>query len=272
CALPIYKGSLRVRSARSFVDEIEFLRDSYQYNAFDFWDDTMTMLRPHIENICEEILARDIKIKWYCRARVNTVDKNLLKLMKQSGCIAISYGVESGSNRMLAAINKGITRVQSEEAIRISSELGLMVTAFFILSLPGENISDIDATLDLMKKFRKYHNVRCFYCFSIIYPGTDLEKMAIKEDLLPTDFSWHKPYTFVKNKIVGNDPTLPCYENPYLKIEEIKAHVLKSDSPGLNFKKAVRKISRIRHIADIKDIASFFAKYFLRNRTGKNDF
>jgi len=259
----LHKGSLRVRSAQSFVDELEFLKDSYQYNAFDFWDDTMTMIRSHIENICEEILSRGMKIKWYCRARVNTVDKNLLKLMKQSGCIAISYGVESGSNRMLAAISKGITRVQSEEAVRISSELGFMVTAFFILSLPGENISDIDATLALMKKFRKYRNVRCFYCFSIIYPGTDLEKMAIKEGLLPMDFSWQKPYIFVKNKIVGNNPTLPCYENPYLKLEEIKAYILKSDSPGLNFKRAVRKISRIRHISDIKDIMTFSTKYFL---------
>lgn len=264
----LHRGRLRLRNAHDFVGELDFLRNNYGYQAFYFWDDTFTISRPHAESICDEILSKGMKIKWYTRARVNTVDRGLLQLMKKAGCIALGFGIESGSDKVLATINKGITVAESEEAIRISAELGFIVNAFFIVSLPGEIISDIDATLNLMKKFKKYRNVRNSYCFSIIYPGTDLETIAKKEDALPRDFSWHKPYTFAKNKIVGNDPTLPCYENPYLKIEEIKAHILKSDSPGLNLKKAVRKVSRIRNISDIKEIMNFSAKYFLHKRTG----
>ena len=165
------KTTLRLRSPVKFVDEVEFLKKEYGYRAFDFWDDTLTMSRPHIEHICKEILERNLDIKWFARARVNTVDKELLCLMRQAGCQEIAYGIESGSDRVLAVINKGISVRQSEEAVRNSAEIGLRVSAYFIVSLPGETIEDVRLTAGLMNQFKKYTNVHNYYCFSIIYPG-----------------------------------------------------------------------------------------------------
>lgn len=260
------KGPLRLRSPKDFVDELEFLKTNYGYRAFNFWDDTLTMSRPHVEHICEEILRRDLNINWFARARVNTVDRAILKLMKDSGCTAIAYGVESGSNKTLATINKGITVQQSDEAVGISSELGFIVSAYFIVSLPKETLDDIDATARLIKKFKSLHNVNCYYCFAIIYPGTDLEKYSKNENLLSGEFSWYKPCYFEKNKIVGNDPLLPCYEGTLLKLEEIKAKMLKSDSLISNLNKAVQRVSKINSFSEIKRMMHLSFRYISRKK------
>jgi len=239
------KNFLRLREPNKFVDEIEFLKNKYGYRAFDFWDDTLTMSRMHIERICEEILRRGLDIKWFARARVNTVDAGILSLMKRAGCIAISYGVESGSERILKVVNKGTNVAQAEEAVRISAELGFIVSAYFIVSLPNETLSDIDATLALMKQFSKYKNVHNYYCFVMIYPGTDLEKMAVKAALMPDGFSWYKPYFSPRNLVIGNDPAIPCYENRNLKLQQIKSHIIRS-TPLMNvLKSAAKRVIRI---------------------------
>ncbi len=265
------KGVLRLRQPKSFVNEIEFLKNNYGYRAFDFWDDTLTMSRCHIENICDEILKRGLKIKWFARARVNTVDRDLLGLMKRAGCITIAYGVESGSERTLAAIHKNITVSQSEEAVRISAELGFIVSAYFIVSLPGETIKDIDLTAELIYKFKKYPNVHTYYCFSIIYPGTELEQLAKLNGVLPNDFSWYKPFTFKKNKIVGNDPALPCYEDKRLSMQEIKARMIKSDPLVFTFKKIIKKIFKIRSFSEVKDMAYFYLRHLFHQLNGKKE-
>ena len=255
------KTTLRLRSPVKFVDEIEFLKKEYGYRAFDFWDDTLTMSRPHIDNICKELLKRDLDIKWFARARVNTVDNALLRLMKDAGCQEIAYGVESGSDRILAAIHKGISVRQSEEAVRSSAELGLRVSAYFIVSLPGETIEDIKLTAGLIKQFKRYPNVHSYYCFSIIYPGTDLERTAREEGVIPEGFSWYKPCLFERNRIAGNDTTLPCYESRELRMEQIKAVMLQSDSSTSVLKKALRRLLKIRSLREIKDMATFGFKH-----------
>jgi len=106
------KGILRLRDPIKFVDEIEFLGNKYGLKGFDFWDDTLTISKEHVKRICNEILKRGLDIKWYARARVDTVDKEMLELMWKAGCIKISYGVESGSPRIIKIIRKNINSEQ----------------------------------------------------------------------------------------------------------------------------------------------------------------
>ena len=106
CNAAFGQGKLRLRSPEKFVDEIEYLHKNFGFEGFDFWDDTMTISQEHVHKICSEIKRRNLAIKWYARARVNTVTKELLQEMYEAGCIRISYGVESGSERVLKLIKK----------------------------------------------------------------------------------------------------------------------------------------------------------------------
>lgn len=99
-------NTLRLHSPKNFVDGVEFLHKEYNYQSFDFWDDTITLVREHILDICQEIINRGLDIVWYARARVDTVDEEMLKTMKKAGCRIISFGVESGSKNILKNIKK----------------------------------------------------------------------------------------------------------------------------------------------------------------------
>lgn len=254
------KATLRLRNPKKFVDEIEFLINEYGYNAFDFWDDTLTMVKNHITDICNEIINRRLNIKWFARARVNTVDREILKLMKDAGCVAIAYGIESGSEKILKSIKKGINTKQAREAVKISSEIGFKISNYFIVSMPGETIADIDMTLDMMDEFEKNTNVSNYYCFAMIYPGTGLEEIEKNQNL--HNFSWYGPYYSSKNKSVGNDPSIPCFEQKGLAIEDIKIHILKRKKFQSKIKKAMQKLSKIRSLRDLAEFLSLTLKYF----------
>ena len=114
-----WKKLFRYHSPKRFIDEVEFLYNTYGYRGFDFWDDTITVVRDYIKEACEEILRRRLDIVWYARARVNTVDREILTLMKKAGCRVISFGVESGSPRILKTIQKGITIEQVKSATKL---------------------------------------------------------------------------------------------------------------------------------------------------------
>lgn len=245
------KQTLRLRDPKKFVDEVELLHNTYGYEAFDFWDDTMTMVKEHIFGICEEIKARNLKIKWFARARVNTVDKQVLQSMKDAGCVAIAYGVESGSEAVLRQIDKGITIAQVKEAIKASTDIGFNVSNYFIVSLPGETMSDIDATIKLMRELAEYKNVHNYYCFAMIYPGTELEQIAKDKGLFPKDFNWYQPFDCQRNLVVGNNPIIPCYENPELPFELIKSYIISSKSLIEKLKAAIKRLAKIKNVFEL---------------------
>ncbi|NQU77787.1 B12-binding domain-containing radical SAM protein [Candidatus Falkowbacteria bacterium] len=237
-------GRLRLRSPEKFIDEVEYLYKNFGYKGFDFWDDTMTVSKEHVRLICQEIKKRGLDIKWYARARVNTVDKELLKTMYDAGCIRISYGVESGSPRILKIIKKNITLEQVRQAVKWSSEVGMMVTVNFMVNLPYETRDDLGMTVSMIKELKKIERVNPCYGFTIVYPGTEMEAWARKEGWIPAGFSWNVPYESKKYKIAGVDKSLPLLEMPALRpgsgssrmeIEKVKAYMTKElgDRRGL---------------------------------------
>lgn len=217
-----WQCTLRVRSPKRFVDELELLHKKYGYKGFDIWDDTLTISKQRVREICEEITKRRLNIVWYARARVNTVDRDLLKLMRISGCQAISYGVESGSETILRNIKKNITLAQVKEAIKASAKLDFHIKVFFMFSLPGESTQDIQATLRLIDELSSYgRKVVCIGAFTLIYPGTELELLAKEQGTLPLDFQWNIPRHFERNKLVRTNTSVPLFENPDLPVEQI---------------------------------------------------
>ncbi|MEM3942396.1 MAG: radical SAM protein, partial [Candidatus Bathyarchaeia archaeon] len=126
-ASQMFGAKFRARSPKSIVDEIEWLIREYGAEAVSFHDDTLTLDNERMMKICEEIKRRKVKIPWGCQTRVDRVSKKLLSMMREAGCHEVSFGVESGSQKIINAIGKGITHEQSEKAVKWSKSEGLFV-------------------------------------------------------------------------------------------------------------------------------------------------
>lgn len=224
----LQKHNFRKRSPELFLDEVAYLQKTYNYNGFLFNDDTITMDRNHIVNICNGILKRKMNIHWSALARVNTVDRDLLSLMKTAGCCCIMYGVESGSDMTLKTVKKGITIAQAIKAIEMTVEVGIPFDALFMVSFPGETMQEVRKTIDLINKFSSYPHSRAPFGFTCIYPGTEIERLAYREGVLPENFSWNTQYIKPIYSVLGTDPFTPCWETPLLPLEDIKAVIFKS--------------------------------------------
>ena len=249
------RSGLRLMDPKKFIDEVEFLHKEYGYQGFDFWDDTLTMVNEHVKAVCNEIIKRKLDFVWYARARVNTVDKELLKLMRKAGCIRISYGVESGSPRILKIVKKNITIEQVKEAVQLSSDAGMAVVTNFMVNLPDETMDDLKQTIDLMKYLHKIKNSYPAYGFTVIYPGTELEIMAKERGIMPKDFSWNGPYHSPKYKVAGTDPTLFYMEWPGAELEKIKAIMTRElGIRGNVLKKGFNKLRKIKSVGELKEL------------------
>lgn len=273
CAAPILNNRLRLRDPIKFVDELEFITQTYGYRGFWFWDDTFNLHRKHCETICQEIIRRKLDIKWEAPVRVGSMDEDLLKLMKQAGCVELGYGVESGSPKILKVIKKGITDVDRyRHIIKTSADLGFHVKTYFIVSHPEETVEDLRMTIRLMKEFRSYGpNVHVIYGVSLAYPVTELGLYAQQAGIFPENFSWNVYHEFPKSNIAGVDPFLPPYEGS-LKIEQIKATIFRElNTPREKLQIAWRAIKKRTSWKDLTLlIRSVIKTMFRRRRVSDN--
>jgi len=177
----------RARSAKNVVDEMEECKKIGIKEIF-IYDDTFTINRQRVLDICSEIKKRNLKIYWDVRARVDTVDEELLSSMKNAGCERIHYGVEAGTDKILKVLNKSITLEQVEKTFKLTRKIGIQTLAYFMIGSPRETKKDIIETIKFSKKIKPD-----FVCFSITtpYPQTDIYTLGLKEKILPYDF-WQK--------------------------------------------------------------------------------
>jgi len=155
CASPyLWDRKIRFRSPENVVDEIEYLIKNFGVKEIHFEDDNLTLKRKHVEDICELILKRQIKINWATPngIRIDTVDDKLLKLMKRSGCYSIAFGIESGNQRILDNIKKKTDLNRYNEITQAAKKAGLITQGFFIFGLPGETEQTINETIRFAKR------------------------------------------------------------------------------------------------------------------------
>jgi len=144
------------------------------------WSDTFTADRDFVMGICAEIRSRGLEkdVRWMTNSRVDCVDEGMLKAMRDSGCIGISFGVESGEDSILKGIRKGATAAQAREAVRLTKQAGIEVLAHVILGLPGETKETIRRTVRYIQELDP--DYAQFYC-AIPFPKTELEALARRE-------------------------------------------------------------------------------------------
>ncbi len=199
CATPSNWGrKVRYLTADKVIEEIELLINQYKVSAIWFFDDTFTFNPKRVEEICDKIIEKKWDLSWYCEIRIDTVNKDLLKKMKEAGCFLIGMGVESASPRILNEIinkGKGFSLDKVTEIIKICLDLDIIPNPFFIISHPTETYQEARQTMDYIAFLRKLSN-KIDISLSIlhIYPGTPLEIMAKNNNILPKDFSWSLPH------------------------------------------------------------------------------
>jgi radical SAM superfamily enzyme YgiQ (UPF0313 family) len=139
-----------MRNPEGIYEEVRLLKDAYGYDAFMFFDDTMTINKRRMERICG--LLKGLKIIYRCFIRSDTVDAEILGKMRSSGCVEVGIGIESGSQRVLDTVNKGETVKKNMEAIKMCHAGGMSVKGFFIIGLPGEDRHSIDETITFLEE------------------------------------------------------------------------------------------------------------------------
>ncbi len=171
CGSPgFWRGKVRYHSAAYFVDQMERLHRK-GISFFYISDDTFTLHKKRVIEICRMIMDRRLPVTWAAISRVDAVDEEVLLWMRRAGCTQISYGVESGSEKNRRLLNKQITTDQIETAFALTIAHGIMARAYFIYGCPGETGDTIRETMDLMDRIKPLGAI--FYILDL-FPGTKL--------------------------------------------------------------------------------------------------
>jgi len=151
CDRPAMGKKFRARSPENVVDEMEECVQQ-EIKEILFYDDTFTVDRERVFDICSEIVRRNLKVKWDVRARVDTVDEIMMCPMAKAGCNRIHFGVESGVQRVIDNLNKGITLEQVNNAFKWAKEADIKTFAYFMIGNPGETKEDINESCLFSKR------------------------------------------------------------------------------------------------------------------------
>jgi anaerobic magnesium-protoporphyrin IX monomethyl ester cyclase len=202
-AQSIWTNKVRYRSIENTINEIKHIKNRFSADSIYFWDDSFTVNKRRVIDLCNIIINDKIDIRWGCTSRVDLLDDELLTIMKSAGCEKIDIGIESGSERILKLINKRITVQKVKQSIELIRGHNIKIGAFFMIGFPEETKQDINCTLDLIKK-SKVDSI----CLSIFtpYPATKLYDKAMSLGLIPKKIDWenfnhHSPDNFFSKHI-----------------------------------------------------------------------
>lgn len=150
----IWNLKYRYRSAKSVCDEIEYMVQKYGTKGIHFREDNFTVNRKKVMEFCEEIKKRGITVIWQCESRADTLDEELLKIMYESGCRGIWFGLESGSQEILDKLHKNLKLEQIQKAIELCHKHKIITGGSFMFGLPIENKKDVKKTFEFAKSLK----------------------------------------------------------------------------------------------------------------------
>jgi radical SAM superfamily enzyme YgiQ (UPF0313 family) len=200
CDRPHLGKRFRARSAKNVVDEMEQCV-SMGIKEFLIYDDTFTINKQRVFDICREIRERGLKIHWDVRARVDTVTPDMLKAMKEAGCDRIHYGVEAGTPEVIETLRKGITLDQVKRVFKETREAQIAILAYFMIGSPGETKEQAEATLRLARELDPDY---LHLSITTAFPETDLYRLGFEKGILKEDY-WRE---FAKHPHIGFVPAI----------------------------------------------------------------
>ncbi|MDP8247473.1 MAG: radical SAM protein [Candidatus Tritonobacter lacicola] len=180
----MYGHGFRARSPANVVSEMEYCVNRYRPGEIFFDDDTFTIGKGRVHQICSLISEKGMDIIWSCMGRVDTVDDEMLSSMYRAGCRKIKFGVETGSPRIMAAIKKNIDLSKVPRAFEAAKRCGLEVHGTFMIGLPGETPETVRETVSLAKILP---NDSLQFSIATPFPGTEFYEDCRRNGLLVTE-------------------------------------------------------------------------------------
>lgn len=184
-----WKGTpMRFHSAEFIVKEIKTAIEKYRIGAIFFMDDDFLANKKRIIDMCTLIKKERIDIPWGCQTRVTGLSLDFLKKVREAGCRQLTFGMESGSQKVLSILKNNATTIeQNRNAIRLCKEAGMLACGSFMIGSPSETVEDIRMTQNFIRESGLdgigVHMTTAF-------PGTRLWELAEKKGLIPKNINW----------------------------------------------------------------------------------
>jgi len=216
CASSAMHGrKVRKRSATDVINEIKNVKNNYNVKNVAFMDDTFTLFPEWVRKFCSQLINKDIDIGWGCTARVDKMDEDLLKLMREAGCHTLFIGVESGVQEILDSIKKGTNIKQIKKAFHTARGLNFRTIASLAIGLPGETKDTIKESIEFVKNLEASY---ALFSVATPYPGTEFYKKSRKGGLINID-DWSKYNLF--------SPILETTELSLIEVKKLQKKAFK---------------------------------------------
>jgi anaerobic magnesium-protoporphyrin IX monomethyl ester cyclase len=261
CTFCVTERQLRRRSIEDIIEEMKEVHALFGTTQFTFKDDCFTTSKKRVEIFCEMLIASDLTVSWECNSRVDQINEQLLLKMKKAGCIFIKVGIESGSEKILKYINKGVTIEKMLDAARLFRTVGIHWTGYFMIGIPGETEQDILKTLDFMYQLKP--NFAYFGVYQH-YPGSEMYYEGIKKGLVNSEMDLKDFYSTAPNHYYKKDHQIQLENMSEKDFADIEAKIKKAvHRYNKNFFRAVQMaISKVRvYLNDPRLLFIDFKKY-----------
>jgi anaerobic magnesium-protoporphyrin IX monomethyl ester cyclase len=207
CVAPIHQGhKFRERSAKAIVDEIERGYREFGIDFFYLWGDTVTLNVKTFTAFCDELIARQLPIRWFGNARAdNLTDPAFVHRLRKAGCWMLAMGIETESEDIRKNMVKRLERQKIVAAVKNMRDAGIRSFAFFIFGYPGESLQTINQTIDYAIELDP--DFANFYP-AVPYPGTELYNKVVKDGSL-VDEDWSRmEYSYYLLRANGLDEAI----------------------------------------------------------------
>lgn len=233
CDRKSFGSVCRAHSADYVLALLTYLRDRFGIRYLRFLDDNFLLWPKRLRRICEGMLDQNLSFSWSCFGRVDSVNSEVLRLMKAAGCQEISYGIESGSQRILDVIRKGITLDQVRDAVAATKRAGIGTIGFFMVGHPTETRDTVMQTIAFARELPLDY-------FKVLYvtpfPGSGLYREAKRYGTMERDWrklsTYHCPFVpkgMTRDELIGYRKLM--FRKFYLRPRVVAQQLLKALHP-----------------------------------------
>ncbi|HAV42952.1 TPA: hypothetical protein DCX15_02925 [bacterium] len=249
----LWSRRVRFRSPENICKELLNVKSLYGTSHFRFTDDSFTLNKERIISLCQLIIDQNLEISWECDTKPEFLDEELLIKMKESGCVQINIGIESGNERIRRLIRKEPTLDKIEKIVALIKREGIRVVGYFMFGFPTESKEDMEETLNFMER------LGCYPCVSLAtpYPGTEMWEMAVSSNKIPQNLPWEAHFHHSPKLPNISETNSEDFVKIAIKADEIQREYLRTQTEEELERRIYRQLSSLYSNAARKKIALF---------------
>jgi len=206
----LWHNKWRPRSVAHIMAELDFLKRMYDVKEISFEDDNLSLDPARLNQLCGEMIHRNLGVKWNTPngIAINGLTPDLLKVMKQSGCTRLNFGIESGDEHILNDVmKKQLNLDKIRTVVGQAHDIGLITLGYFVIGMPGETDDSINRSIDFAKSL-KLDEIGVF--IATPFPKTGLEQMCKDNNLLKKSYLEIEAEDDIENHVFFETPEMPA--------------------------------------------------------------